>query len=194
MQERHLSGLPAWWPPLNPQRILIVGPSGSGKTTLARQLGQALSIPAIDIDELNWLPGWQQRPREELRESMATIVTQPAWVISGNYERTQDLSWPRTQLVIWLDFELSLVFVRVLKRCIIRALFKEACCNGNQESLYMTFFSKESLLLWLLQTHTKIRLRYQKRAEAESGPLVLHLRQPAEVRRFLLQIGNFQAS
>jgi len=178
---RHPSSLPAWWPELKPQLIMIVGPSNSGKSTLAQRLGKHLELPAFDLDELNWLPGWQMRSSEELRESVRQIVDTPAWVLAGNYERTQDLSWPQAQVVIWLDFEKDLVLKRALKRCLYRYFLKEACCNGNYESLRMTFFSRDSLLLWILKVHARQRLRYQERAKEQTGPLILHLHQPREI-------------
>jgi hypothetical protein len=52
----------------------------------------------------------------------------------------------------------------------------------------MTFLSKDSLLLWVLQTHAKIRVRYGERAEAESGPPVLRLSQAAAVKTFFRQL------
>jgi len=188
MPQLHLSGLPVWWPLLHPQRILIVGPSGSGKTTLARQLGQVCALPPVDLDELHWLPNWQSRPQAELRAAVAHVVAQEAWVISGNYLMLQDLTWPRAQLVIWLDLSLPLTLGRVIRRCLTRSILKEPCCNGNYESLRMTFLSKDSLLLWVVQNFAKIRQRYAERAEAETGPPVLPLAEPAVVRAFLRQL------
>ncbi len=39
-------------------RIVVVGTSGSGKTTFARKIAAALNLPRVEIDALNWLPGW----------------------------------------------------------------------------------------------------------------------------------------
>ena len=36
--------------------LLIDGPSGSGKTTLANQIGEALSIRVVHLDD--FYPGW----------------------------------------------------------------------------------------------------------------------------------------
>jgi adenylate kinase family enzyme len=194
MPQFHLSGLPVWWSALQPQRILIVGPSGSGKTTLARQLGQIHDFPFVDLDDLHWLPNWQTRPHTELRAAVAAVVAQEAWVISGNYNMLQDLTWPRAQLVIWLDLSLPLTLGRVIWRCLTRSILKEPCCNGNYESLRMTFLSKDSLLLWVLHSHAKIRLRYCERAEAETGSPVLRLNEPAAVETFFRQLKRLRDS
>lgn len=182
--ERSLAGLPVWWPALNPQRLLIVGPSNSGKSTLAKELGQALKLPAYDLDELSWLPGWQMRPHQELREAVGKVVNTPGWIIAGNYERTQDLSWPRAELVIWLDLEKALVLRRAFWRCWKRIALQEPCCNGNYESLRMTFASKDSLLRWIWTSHARVRARYQQRCMATTGPLLLHLQRPYQVQQF----------
>jgi shikimate kinase len=34
--------------------IVLIGPSRAGKTTLAKLLGEALNLPALDLDELRW--------------------------------------------------------------------------------------------------------------------------------------------
>lgn len=190
MPQLHFSGLPVWWPTQQPQRILIVGPSGSGKTTLAQKLGNSLALPPVDLDELHWLPGWQSRPQAELRAAVSAVVAKEAWIISGNYTQLQDLTWPRAQLVIWLDFSLPLSLKRVILRCLSRSIFKEPCCNGNYESLRMTFLSKDSLLLWVWQSHPKIRAHYGEKAKSETGPPVLPLKHPAEVVAFYRQVGR----
>ena len=44
-------------------RIAIVGTSGSGKTTLARAIAAATGLPHIELDAINWQPGWQDIAR-----------------------------------------------------------------------------------------------------------------------------------
>ena len=39
-------------------RISVVGTSGSGKTTLAVRLAEALGLPRIELDAVNWQPNW----------------------------------------------------------------------------------------------------------------------------------------
>ena len=39
-----------------PYTLLIDGPSGAGKTTLALQIGEALGIPVVHLDD--FYPGW----------------------------------------------------------------------------------------------------------------------------------------
>ena len=40
-------------------RIVVVGTSGAGKTTLARRIAALLMLPHIELDAINWQPGWR---------------------------------------------------------------------------------------------------------------------------------------
>lgn len=136
-------------------RIWIRGTSGSGKTTLGRAVGVRLGIPAVDLDDLNWLPGWFERPVEEFRALVAEIVALPRWAIMGNYGKVRDGVEPAADTVVWLDYSLLVTFERVLRRTIRRTLRGEACCNGNRETLRKAFFARDSILIWCLTTHAR---------------------------------------
>ena len=58
-------------------RIVVVGTTGSGKTTVARQLAEHLGVLHVELDALNWDPGWvdlNQTDREEFRKRVCTPV------------------------------------------------------------------------------------------------------------------------
>ncbi|MGV3525217.1 MAG: hypothetical protein ACO1RX_13380 [Candidatus Sericytochromatia bacterium] len=180
--------VPEGWPE-RPQRLVIVGCSGAGKSTLALRLGHLLDVPAVDLDTLHWLPNWQGRSDADFRKRVAEVVAQDSWVIAGNYQRVQDLIWPRAQGVIWLDISLLKALTRVSRRSVVRAWRKEWICNGNQESLRQTFASRDSLLLWLFRTHGSHRARYRARLQTpELGPPILRLRRSADVDAWCEQV------
>ncbi|PKL76728.1 MAG: toxin [Candidatus Melainabacteria bacterium HGW-Melainabacteria-1] len=179
-----LNRLAPWWQSHQPRRIILIGPSGAGKSTLAQKLASLLNSSVIELDELYWLPGWTGRPEAEFRAKVSQAVADDTWILAGNYQRTQVLSWPRAELVIWLDFPMPLVFSRVFRRCLRRALHREQICNGNTESLRMTFCSRQSLLLWILKTHASHRARYHQQM-LQAGPPILRLRSPAEVKQLI---------
>jgi adenylate kinase family enzyme len=171
-----------------PQRILIVGISCTGKTTLAKKLHQRLTIPYTDLDDLHWLPGWKERPIEELRAQVKHLVEQPQWIIAGNYQRTQDLSWPHAELIIWLDFPLWTIYQRLLQRTLQRVLWKQSCCNGNYESWKTAFFSRQSMFVWVKETAQRTRTRYHERLA--TTPQMVRLRSTREVKLFLKQLSE----
>lgn len=67
-------------------KIAILGHSGSGKSTLAARLGAKYGVPALHLDTVHFLPGWVERPREDmLRDVEAFMDANDQWVIDGNY-------------------------------------------------------------------------------------------------------------
>jgi len=70
------------------QRVMIVGGPGSGKSTLARALGEAMRLPVHHMDHIHWMPGWQQRPRDERREMATEIEMGEAWIFEGSFSTT----------------------------------------------------------------------------------------------------------
>ena len=169
-------------------RIQITGTSCSGKTELARRLAPLLGAPHVDLDDLHWLPGWRERPAEEFRADVSRIVATDRWVIAGNYEKlSQDLTFPRTTTVIWLDYSFPVTFWRALARTARRIVTQEACCNGNRESLRKALLSRESILLWVIQTHGKRRRDYPARlARSDNAHLrVLQFRTPRETEAWI---------
>jgi adenylate kinase family enzyme len=147
------------------QKILVVGTPCTGKTTLAKILGAQMHIKSIDLDDLHWLPGWQERPKEELRHKIETeIIPLDQWIVSGNYTTAgRNNIWKEAQTVIWLDLPLSTILYRYVKRTYWRIRYKEECCNGNFETLRDAVFSKEILLKYILRSHFVTRRPVYKR-------------------------------
>ncbi len=135
-------------------RVWIRGTSGSGKTTLGLAVAQRLGIPAVDLDDLNWLPGWEERPLNEFQALVAEAVARPRWAISGNYGKARGIA-EAADTVVWLDYSLPVTFGRVLRRTLRRCLRGEPCCNGNREDVWRTFFRRDSILVWCLTTHAR---------------------------------------
>ena len=49
------------------RRIHVMGNSSSGKSTLAERLSRALELPLVELDALNWEPGWVSSSRRRAR-------------------------------------------------------------------------------------------------------------------------------
>lgn len=142
------------------QRIVVLGTSGSGKSTLARQLGRRLGIPYFEMDSLHWNPGWKATPLPEFRHRVQRATQQPRWITEGNYSLVRDLLLERADTLIWLDYSFAVVFSRLLKRSLRRIILQEKVCNGNRETFAQTFLSRESILLWAIQTHRSRRRQF----------------------------------
>jgi adenylate kinase family enzyme len=177
----------------NPPRIAVVGTTGSGKTTLAKQIAQSLNIPHIELDALHWKPNWTEVPDEVFRGRVEQAIVADSWVTDGNYSVVRDLLWQRANIIIWLDYSFPVTFGRLLRRTLRRAITKEPVCNGNQESFRLSFFSKESILLWLFRTYNKRRQEYPVLfQQPEYAHLkIVRVRSPQEVQHWLENLTLF---
>lgn len=172
------------------KRIVVVGTSGSGKTTLARQLGALLSIPAVELDALHWEPNWTPALLPALRERVELALSSEAWVVDGNYNKLRDLTWARADTIVWLDYSLAVIMARLTRRTFTRIFAREELWNGNYERLGNALFSKDSILLWALQTYQRNRRLYSELAsQSECAHLnFVRLRSPRATQAWLASV------
>ena len=151
-------------------RIQVTGNSGSGKTTVAELLAKALGADFVDLDALNWQPGWRalndSDPAELERRFLAATAGE-RWVASGSYTRhCQRTFWPRLETIVWLDMPLRICVWRIIRRTWRRWRTRELLWGTNYERLWPNFmvWRKDSLLNWSVTQHHRKRnamLAYQ---------------------------------
>ena len=142
-------------------RIAIVGTSGSGKTTLARQTSERLAIRHVELDALHWEPNWTEAPINVFRSRVTEALQGESWVVDGNYSKIRPLVWSRADTIVWLDYAFLVVISQIINRTIRRVVMREDCCNGNHETFQKSFLSRDSVIVWAVQTYQKNRRQYQ---------------------------------
>ena len=176
------------------QRVNVVGTSASGKSSFSRALAARLGSPAIEMDALFWGPNWQQASDEVFFARVARALDRPNWVLDGNYDRTMPVKWAQVETVIWLDYSFSRTLFQSFKRATARVITGQELWpgTGNRESFRQTFFSKKSVILWMMQTYDGVKKRYRERMQdpAYAHIQFVHLRSPSEARAFLLSVGG----
>ncbi|MBD1866232.1 AAA family ATPase [Cyanobacteria bacterium FACHB-471] len=174
------------------QRISVVGTTGSGKTTLARRIAQQLQVPHVELDALHWEPGWTEASDQVFRDRATEALAGDRWVVDGNYSKARDLVWSRADTVVFLDYPFWLVMNRLLQRTVRRSLKQEELWNGNRENVWLSFFSQNSILLWLLQTYQRNRKKYPALfQQPEYAHLsVIHLQSPKTTEDWLLNLSE----
>ncbi|HEX2816469.1 MAG TPA: hypothetical protein VHN39_08745 [Phenylobacterium sp.] len=157
-------------------RIVVMGTSGSGKTTLARRLAAALSLPRIELDAINWQPGWvalDQTDRPEFVRRVQAAIDGEAWVSDGNYSTVRPMLLARATHLVWLDFSRPVTMARVIRRSFIRAVTGDELWpgTGNREE-FARWLDKDHPIRWAWDTFHARRARYEA---AFADPALAHL-------------------
>ena len=95
-------------------------------------------------------------------------------------------------MVVWLDYSLPVILLRLWRRSIRRVVSREELWNGNKESVRTLFFSRDSLFLWALQTYKRRRREYPmllKRPEYMHLKVV-HLKSPGQADKWLERVSR----
>ena len=120
------------------RRIHVGGNSCSGKSTLGKQLATALQVPFVELDALNWRPGWvglNETNPKEFESLIAKATDGDEWVVAGSYMSfSQRVIWPRLETVVWLDLPMYRLVWRVLLRSWRQWRSKELLWGSNYET------------------------------------------------------------
>lgn len=144
-------------------KINVIGTSGSGKSTFAKKLSAALNYPYIEMDKIFWGPNWKWPSDEEFFGNLQVALSEPQWVLDGNYTRAVPIKWEKIELVIWLDYSFPRTLFQAIRRAALRSWTQEELWEGtgNRESFRKSFFSKESIIWWTIKTHGTVRKKYE---------------------------------
>jgi hypothetical protein len=137
----------------------------------------------VELDSLHWGPQWVPNP--EFARLVDAATSRTNWVVDGNYSIVRQIVWPRATAIVWLNLGFATVFGRALRRTVRRSLTGETLYAGNRESLRRAFLSRDSILLWVIQTHNRRRREFEKLKQAPSSLEWFDLRRPVEVAAFL---------
>jgi len=173
-----------------PRRVVLIGTSCAGKSTLAQSLNARCGHALIELDALHWGAGWQPKPSAEFRHLVTEAAKAECWIAEGNYAVVRDLLWPRAQAVIWLNYSFPCVFGRALRRTVKRSLTGERLWHDNRETVWQSFFTRESMLWWVITTHRRRQQEFAAlRASGEFAQLVwIEFRHPRETALWLASL------
>lgn len=142
-------------------KIVITGYSGSGKSTLCRMLCKQYRVPALHMDTVQFLPGWEIRAETDKQNIVSSFLDSnpDGWVIDGNYSK---LSFERRAAEA--DIIIQMLFGRIscLLRCVRRyrrykGKSRPDMAEGCNEKLDFEFVK---WILWEGRSK-KIRNRYK---------------------------------
>jgi adenylate kinase family enzyme len=143
--------------------VVVVGVTGSGKSTLAERIARRFDMHFVELDALHWEPGWQEAPLDVFRARLEEALGQSdRWIVAGNYHIVRDLTWPRAEAVIWLDYRLRTVFWQLTRRSLKRWWTRELLWGTNYEPfwIHLKLWSTDSLHHWLFRTYWRRKREY----------------------------------
>ena len=154
-------------------RIMVLGSSCAGKTTLACMLAEALKLKQIDLDDLRFLPKWQERTEEDFRGQIRTAIQDTEnWVISGSFSSSWDITMPLATHVIFIDLPLSTLLRRLFFRTCRRVVRRESVCNGNRENGSAFFI----LSRWIISQYKIKRRKFEDVRKQPYNPATKFIR------------------
>ncbi len=170
-------------------RIVVVGTSGAGKTTLARRLAARLGLPHIELDAINWQPGWRDLARHDPDDFVRRVIEAigaDAWIVDGNYGPVRDRVWRRATHLVWLDYDRAVIMVRVIARSVFRAVFRTELWGGNRER-WRHMLRPSHPIRWAWSTWERRRREFAEHLarEEHAGLVVMRVRRPGEMPRLL---------
>jgi adenylate kinase family enzyme len=175
-------------------RIQVMGNSSSGKSTFGAQLADLLGAPFVELDALNWEPGWVSlgvEDPDELERRINAATAGDAWVVAGSYASvSQDTFWDRLDTVIYLDLGIPRLLARMFVRSWRRWRSGELLWGTNRERFWpqlMVWRKDRSLAWWIVcqQRRKRQALATWMRDPRWSHIRFVELTSPAEIADFL---------
>jgi adenylate kinase family enzyme len=172
-------------------RVFVLGSTGSGKSTFAGELARRIGAPHIELDALNWDPGWTNlsvADPEKLKARVREAVSPEAWTCDGNYSVVRPIVLARATHLVWLDYSRPLIMSRVIRRSVVRAIRGDELWEGtgNREDV-RRWLDKEHPIRWAWDTYDHRRQvlegllvhdstaklqKHRIRRSREAGPLM----------------------
>lgn len=157
---------------------------------MSRALSYVLGIEHTELDSLYHLPDWKERPQDELAEMVREIVANETWIVDGNYGAVLNECLVSADTVVWLDYSFLTVFLQLLARTVRRSWKREELWHGNRETFSKSFFSRDSILWWMITTHARRRRQCNEleRQLANSSICFLRFKNPRQADEWLRQL------
>ena len=169
----------------------MVGPSGSGKSVLSRMLAERLSLPHVELDRIR-----QAQPNDaEFIRRVAALTAEPAWIVDGHYRLVRDGIWRRAEMIVWLNYPLGFVLLRLLGRFAAKRRGAPRSVEEARERIGVAPSASWSRRFARLGRTVRERGEYRAllTAAARRGAHLVELRSETETRAWLESLGADKA-
>jgi len=166
------------------QRISIIGNAGGGKSVLADKLGDVLGLPVYKFDNLQWRPGWERTPEQEIQDTHSEWLTHPKWIIDGwGSTAILERRFAHADTIILVDFPIMIHYLWVAKRQ-LKVAFHLNNDWPPEGCAALPVTGRLFKLMWKIHTEMRPHL-IELVGQYSQIVRVVHLKSPREMKLYL---------
>ena len=98
------------------EKVIIIGCPGSGKSTFGRKLKHITGLPLYHLDMMFWNEDKTTVSKEIFIERLQEVMSNPKWIIDGNYGGSMEMRIKECDTVFFLDYPTEVCIDGIIKR------------------------------------------------------------------------------
>ena len=98
------------------EKVIIIGCPGSGKSTFGRKLKHITGLPLYHLDMMFWNEDKTTVSKEIFIERLHEVMSNPKWIIDGNYGSSMEMRIKECDTVFFLDYPTEVCIDGIMKR------------------------------------------------------------------------------
>jgi adenylate kinase family enzyme len=165
-------------------KVMIIGNGGGGKTTLAYLVAAAHALPLVEIDAIQFQPGWERTAEPELRHAIQSAHAADRWLIDGfgPWDQIQERAW-LADMIIFVDHPIWVHFWWACERQIAAALGEQRIGGPRDCDLRAVTKQMFETLWWV---HENLRPKLVALVELhQATKTVVWIHSPEELDAFI---------
>ena len=168
-------------------KVMVIGNGGGGKTTLAYQVAEKHGLPLIEIDSIQFQPGWVRTAEPTLRQAIKTVHDTDRWLIDGFGPWDQIEERARlADMIIFVDHPIWVHFWWACERQIAAALGEQRVGGPRDCDLRDVTKQMFETLWWV---HENLRPRLVELVEMhQATKTVVWIHSPEELDTFIASL------
>ncbi len=161
------------------EKVIIIGCPGSGKSTFGRKLKCITDLPLYHLDMMFWNEDRTTVTKEVFIERLQEVMSNPKWIIDGNYGGTMEMRIKECDTVFFLDYPTNICIEGIELRKGQPRSDMPWVENDNTDEEFVDFINKYNLesrpkVINLLEKYSaKNIIIFKTRTEAEEYLLLL---------------------
>ena len=124
------------------EKVIIIGCPGSGKSTFGRKLKHITGLPLYHLDMMFWNEDKTTVSKEIFIERLHEVMSNPKWIIDGNYGSSMEMRIRESDTVFFLDYPTNVCIEGIESRKGQPRSDMPWIENGNTDKDFIDFINK----------------------------------------------------